>query len=40
MHFEKTHREQTLELNYEPICLPERFSPKSRERQIEVHYTG
>ena len=37
---EKTHREQTIELNDEQIRLLERFSPEFRERQIEVHYTG
>ena len=40
LRLEKTHREQTIELNDEQIRLLERFSPEFRERQIEVHYTG
>ncbi len=40
LRLEKTHREQTIELNDEPIRLLERFSPEFRERLIEVHYTG
>jgi len=40
LRLEKTHREQTIELNDEQIHLLERFSPEFRERQIEVHYTG
>ncbi len=40
LRLEKTHREQTIELNNEQIRLLERFSPEFRERQIEVHYTG
>ncbi len=40
LRLEKTHREQTIELNDEQISLLERFSPEFRERQIEVHYTG
>lgn len=39
LRLEKTHREQTIELNDEQIRLLERFSPEFRERQIEVHYT-
>ncbi|MEN3799395.1 IS481 family transposase [Aeromonas veronii] len=40
LRLEKTHREQTIELNDEQIRLLERFSPEFREHQIEVHYTG
>lgn len=40
LRLEKTHWEQTIELNNEQIRLLERFSPEFRERQIEVHYTG
>ena len=40
LRLEKTHREQTIELNDEQIRLLERFSPEFRERQIEVHYSG
>ncbi len=40
LRLEKTHREQTIELNDEQIRLLERFSPEFCERQIEVHYTG
>lgn len=40
LRLEKTHREQTIELNDEKIRLLERFSLEFRERQIEVHYTG
>ena len=39
LRLEKTHREQTIELNDEQIRLLERFSPEFRERQIEAHYT-
>jgi hypothetical protein len=37
LRLEKTHREQTIELNDEQIRLLERFSPEFHERQIEVH---
>ncbi len=40
LRLEKTHREQTIELNDEQIRLLARFSPEFREQQIEVHYTG
>ncbi len=40
LRLEKTHREQTTELNDEQIHLLERFSHEFLERQIEVHYTG
>ncbi|CAJ1892177.1 hypothetical protein KOPIIPEJ_03346 [Aeromonas dhakensis] len=37
LRLEKTHREQTIELNDEQMRLLERFSPEFREHQI--HYT-
>ena len=38
LRLEKTHREQTIELNDEQIRLLERFSPEFRERQIVFPY--